>query len=60
MKQSISSELFSRKEAAGYLHISKSTLDKLPIPRIKIRRLVFYRKCDMDKWLVENTQIKVA
>jgi hypothetical protein len=58
MSQIISSELFSRKAAAVYLHICKSTLDKLPIPRIKIRRLVFYRKCDMDNWIDKNIQIK--
>jgi hypothetical protein len=60
MKQEISSELFTRKEAAAYLRICKTTLDKLPIPRIKIRHLVFYRKCDIDNWLAENVKIKVA
>jgi hypothetical protein len=51
-------ERLTRKEAAAYLRISKTTLDKLPIPRVKIRHLVFYRKCDIDNWLAENTQIK--
>jgi hypothetical protein len=60
MKQEISSELFNRRELAGYLRISKSTLDKLPIPRIKIRHLVFYRKCDIDKWISDNAKIKGA
>ena len=60
MKQIVSSELMSRGEVAAYLRICKTTLDKLPIPRIKIRHLVFYRKCDVDKWLSENIQIKAA
>jgi hypothetical protein len=54
MGELTSSELLTRKEAAKYLRICKSTLDKLPIPRIKIRHLVFYRKCDIDKWLAEK------
>jgi len=54
----ISSELFDRKETAIYLRICRSTLDNLPIPRIKIRRRVFYRKPELDQWLAQNTQIK--
>jgi hypothetical protein len=60
MKQEISSELFNRKEAAGYLRICKTTLDHLHIPRIKIRRRVLYRRSELDQWIVQNTQIKEA
>jgi DNA-directed RNA polymerase subunit N (RpoN/RPB10) len=49
-----------RKEAAVYLHICKTTLDNLGITRIKIRRRVLYKKSELDKWLDQNTQIKVA
>ena len=57
MEQTVSSELFDRKEAAAYLRICKATLDKLVIPRIKIRRRVFYRRPELDLWLVQNTQV---
>jgi hypothetical protein len=58
MEQMIFSELFNRKEAAVYLRICKTTLDSLPIPRIKIRRRVLYRKPELDQWLVQNTQTR--
>jgi hypothetical protein len=60
MKEVISSELLNRKEAAVYLRVCKTTLDKLSIPRIKIRHLVFYRKHELEKWLDDNTQRKGA
>jgi len=56
----ISSELFNRKEAAMYLRICKTTLDKLLIPHIKIRRRIFYRKAELEQWLLQNTQVKGA
>ena len=58
MNQNVSTELLDRKEAAGYLRICKNTLDKLSIPRIKVRRRVIYRRLDLDRWLTENIQIK--
>jgi hypothetical protein len=58
MNKTIISELFDRKETAQYLRICKTTLDSLLIPRIKIRRRVFYRKPDLDQWLTQNRQIK--
>jgi len=45
------SEVLSRKQAAEYLSISKGTLDKLEIPRIKVRRRVVFKKADIDLWL---------
>jgi hypothetical protein len=58
MKQEISSELLSRLEAGAYLRICRSTLDKLMIPRIKIRHRVLYRRSELDLWLIKNTKIK--
>ena len=58
MNQTIASELFNRKEAADYLRVCRTTLDKLMIPRIKIRRSVFYRKHELEQWLTQNTEIK--
>jgi hypothetical protein len=56
----IASELLNRKEASVYLRICKTTLDKLSIPRVRIRRRVFYRRLELEKWLFQNTQIKEA
>ena len=44
-------EVMSRKEAAEYLRIGKSTLDKLDIPKIQIRKRVLFKKEAIDKWL---------
>ena len=55
-----SKEVMSRKEAAAYLCIGKSTLDKLNIPKIQIRRRVLFKKEVIDKWLAVNTDGKVA
>lgn len=48
-------EVLSRKEAAEYLGICKTTLDRLDIPRTQIRRRVLFRKEVLDKWLTRNT-----
>ena len=58
MEQIVTYRLMTREEVAEYLRISKTTLDKLPIPRNKIRHKVTYQKHVVDKWLAENTQIK--
>jgi len=60
MEQVITLELLTRKEAAAYLRICKSTLDKLLIPRIRVRRRIFYRKSQLEQWLVQNSGIKGA
>jgi len=51
-------EVFSREETSKFLGICKTTLDSLPIPRIKIRKRVLYRRAELDLWLVQHTQIK--
>jgi excisionase family DNA binding protein len=48
-------EVMSRTEAAAYIGIGKSTLDRLSIPRIQIRRRVLFKKEAIDKWLTQNT-----
>jgi excisionase family DNA binding protein len=47
-------EVMSRREAAEFLGIGKSTLDRLDIPRVKVRKRVLYRKESVDKWLAQN------
>ena len=60
MKKEIVSELLSRREAGEYLRISMNTLDKLKIPRLKIRHKVFFRKPELDNWIIQNSKIKGA
>jgi hypothetical protein len=56
--QSIASDILTRSEAAAHLKICRTTLDRLQIPRIQIRRRVFFKKATLDKWLEEHTQVK--
>lgn len=44
--------VLTRLEAAEYLRIGKSTLDRLNIPKIKIRRRVLFQRETIDKWLL--------
>ena len=48
-------EVLTRTEAAEYLRIGKSTLDRLNIPRIQVRRRILFKKEAIDKWLTQNT-----
>jgi hypothetical protein len=50
------SDILSRKEAAVFLGICKTTLDRLDIPRTKIRRRVMYKRDILRKWLDEHTE----
>jgi excisionase family DNA binding protein len=47
-------EVMSRKEAADYLRVGKSTLDRLNIPKIQIRRRILFKKETIDKWLLSQ------
>jgi excisionase family DNA binding protein len=49
-------DVMSRADAAAYIGIGKSTLDRLNIPKIQIRRRVLFQKEAIDKWLKENTK----
>jgi len=51
-------ELLSRTDAATYLGICLTTLDRLTIPRTYLRRRVFFRKVILEKWLKENTRTR--
>jgi hypothetical protein len=52
------SDILSRKQAAVFLGICKTTLDRLDIPRTKIRRRVMYKRDILRKWLDEHTEKK--
>jgi len=51
-------EIFSRKEAAAFLGICKTTLDRLDIPKTKIRHRVMYKRDVLNKWIDEHTESK--
>jgi len=48
-------EVMSRTEAALYLGVCKTTLDRLSIPKTQIRRRVLYQKKILDAWLLKHT-----
>jgi hypothetical protein len=43
-----------RKTAAAYLRVSKTTLDRLDVPKAKIRKRVFFKKSVIDNWLEDQ------
>jgi excisionase family DNA binding protein len=49
-------DILSRREAAKYLGIGKTTLDRLDIPRTKIGRRVLFKREVLKKWVDENTE----
>jgi len=49
-------EILSRKEAAAFLGICRTTLDRLDIPRTKIRHRVLYKRDVLIKWVDEHTE----
>jgi hypothetical protein len=55
---SLQDSVFSRKQAAEFLGICKTTLDRMNIPQTKLRRRVFYRKSVLLHWLEKNTKNK--
>jgi len=52
-------DVLSRKETADFLGICLTTLDRLGIPRIKIRHKVLYKRDVVMKWLDANTEKSV-
>jgi len=50
-----SDTLMDRKQAAEYLRVCKTTLDRLDCPKIRLRRRVLFSKITLDKWLLEHT-----
>jgi hypothetical protein len=56
--QKSNDDVLSRKETALFLGICRTTLDRLDIPRIKIRRRVVYKRDVLKKWIDEHTEDK--
>jgi hypothetical protein len=48
--------LLTREKAAAYLGgICLTTLSRLAIPQVKIRRRIFYKRVDVEKWIAKHT-----
>ena len=44
-------DILSRKQAAAFLGICLTTLDRLDIPRIRIRHRVMFKRDSLNKWI---------
>ena len=50
--------LVTRREASQKLRCSLTTLDRLKIPKVKIRRRIFYRLETINTWIADSEQSK--
>jgi len=48
--------VLSRREAAAYLGICLTTLDRLDIPRTRVRHRVMYKRDVLNNWVDEQTE----
>lgn len=48
-------DILSRKEAAAFLGICLTTLDRLDIPRVRLRHRVVFKRDVLHKWLDEQS-----
>jgi len=51
-------DILTRKEAAEFIGVCQNTLDKLDIPRTKVRRRVFFKREVLNKWIDDHTEKK--
>jgi hypothetical protein len=49
-------DILSRREAAAFLGICKTTLDRLDIPKTRIRHRVVFKRDVLIKWIDEHTE----
>ena len=49
-------EILSRRKAAAFLGICLTTLDRLDIPKTKIRHRVLYKRDVLIKWINDHTE----
>jgi len=49
-------DIMSRKEAAKLLGICLTTLDRLDIPRTRVRHRVMFKRDVLKKWIDDNTE----
>jgi len=57
---SLQDNVLSRKQASKFLGVCVTTLDRMDIPRTKVRRRVLYRQSVLLEWLEKNTGNKGA
>jgi hypothetical protein len=50
--------ILSRRETAAFLGICLTTLDRLDIPRTRIRHRVMYKRDVLNKWIDSQTERK--
>ena len=49
-------DIMSRREAAAFLGICTATLDRLDIPRTRVRHRVMYKREVIKKWIDDHTE----
>ena len=49
-------DYLSRREAAKFLRICLTTLDRLNIPRTRVRHRVMYKRDVLNNWVDEQTE----
>ena len=49
-------DILSRREAAAVLGVCKATLDRLDIPRTRVRHRVMFKRDVLNKWVDEHTE----
>ena len=49
-------DVLSRREAAVVLGICRATLDRLDIPRTRIRHRVMYKRDVITRWIDDHTE----
>jgi len=52
----IVSDILSRKQTAKFLGICLTTLDRLDIPRTRVRHRVMYKREILNMWIDEHTE----
>ena len=50
------SNILSRKQAAQFMGICLTTLDRLDIPRTKVRHRVMFKRDVLNKWIDDHTE----
>jgi len=51
-------DILSRKDTSKLLGVCLTTLDRLGIPKTRIRHRVFYKREVLNKWIDEHTEKK--
>jgi len=49
-------DVLSRREAAVFIGVCLTTLDRLDIPRTRVRHRVMYKRDIINKWIDEHTE----